>query len=158
MNFYRPFGTELGDPCVPVETSTNQSSASSGGLFGNNPLNNNKNDPSTLQVSREAVLVLGTILVFTLICGFMVVVFVHQRNLPKSKHQSDLDVLEHYKQGSVTPDYGQLAANGTFQTFHQGDYARKSTLQPRNAVTILNFSEHASHPCILWNCCQIRDK
>lgn len=54
----------------------------------------------------------------------MIVIFVHHKSLPKSKHQSDLDVLEHYKQGSITPDYGHLA-NGTFPAFHS-DYARKS--------------------------------
>jgi hypothetical protein len=98
INFYRPFGTDIDGACIPVVTSTNQTSLSSNAV---SQAGDKNNDPSTLQINREIVFFLGAILIFILICGFIIVVYVHQRSLPKNKHQSDLDVLEHYKQGNI---------------------------------------------------------
>lgn len=149
VNFYRPFGTEIDAACVSVETSTNQTSILSN-VVSKNGQNSviRSNDPATLQVSREVVLILGAILMFILICGFIIVVFVHHKSLPKSKHQSDLDVLEHYKQGSMTPDYGHLS-NGTFPAFHS-DYARKSMDLSRLHLISL-FSERSVDSGFVWN-------
>ncbi|KAI6242907.1 Ephrin type-A receptor 4 isoform X4 [Aphelenchoides fujianensis] len=69
-------------------------------------------------------LVIGALVLFALILGFLLVVIVHQRALAKGKHQSDLDVLDNYKQASLTPDYGPLGGKSNFSGY-QADYLRK---------------------------------
>ncbi|KAI6227947.1 Ephrin type-A receptor 4 isoform X4 [Aphelenchoides besseyi] len=118
-SFYRPFGTSIDQPCIPVETSTNHTIQ-----VAVPPVQTTENESGfPIKISQDAGLIIGVILVIALICAFMLVVIVHQRTLSKGKHQSDLDVLDNYKPGSMTPDYGQLGKSN-FSAF-QSDYTRK---------------------------------
>ncbi|CAD5215173.1 unnamed protein product [Bursaphelenchus xylophilus] len=115
--FYRPSGHShlhgcLSQPLANPDITVHESPNADDVLFP---------EPSfeQLKVGKNLFLVLCSTLVLLSVTMFGLMVICYKKSCQKRKQFSDLDVLDTYKQGTLTPDYGPNSKSAFSNTFQR---------------------------------------